>query len=57
MSTSRPCSGSHTLYNIPCACNRATADFVISSKLMGEPYERITIDGEALVVQEEAFVE
>lgn len=26
------------LYNIPCACNRATADFVISSHLMRERY-------------------
>ncbi len=28
------------LYNIPTACNRATADFLISSPLMVEPYER-----------------
>ncbi len=27
------------LYNIPTACNRATADFIISSPLMGEDYE------------------
>jgi methylglyoxal synthase len=26
------------LYNIPTACNRASADFVISSQLMGEQY-------------------
>ena len=32
------------LYNIPTACNRATADFLISSPLMGEPYERIVPD-------------
>jgi len=28
------------LYNIPIACNRSTADFMISSKLMDENYER-----------------
>ena len=27
------------LYNIPTACNRSTADFLISSQLMGENYE------------------
>ncbi len=27
------------VYNIPIACNRATADFVISSRLLGEKYE------------------
>jgi methylglyoxal synthase len=32
------------LYNIPTACNRATADFLISSPLMGEAYERIVPD-------------
>ena len=26
------------VYNIPTACNRATADFMISSPLMNEPY-------------------
>jgi methylglyoxal synthase len=26
------------LYNIPTACNRATADFIVSSHLMAEPY-------------------
>ena len=28
------------LYNIPIACNRATADFMISSPLLKEKYER-----------------
>jgi len=28
------------LYNIPTACNRSTADFIISSPLMGLEYER-----------------
>jgi len=32
------------LYNIPTACNRSTADFVISSPLMDEEYDRIQID-------------
>lgn len=30
-----------TVWNIPIACNRATADFVISSPLLSEDYERI----------------
>jgi len=30
------------VWNIPVACNRATADFLISSPLMREPYERAT---------------
>jgi methylglyoxal synthase len=29
------------LYNIPTACNRATADFLISSPFMNHPYARI----------------
>lgn len=29
------------VYNIPIACNRATADFLISSQLMDKEYERI----------------
>jgi methylglyoxal synthase len=28
------------VWNIPVACDRATADYVISSPLMTEPYER-----------------
>lgn len=32
------------LYNIPTACNRATADFLISSPLLSEPYQRILKD-------------
>ena len=32
------------LYNIPTACNRSTADFVISSPLMEEEYDRIQTD-------------
>ena len=28
------------VYNVPIACNRATADFVLSSPLMGEEYHR-----------------
>ena len=32
------------LYNIPTACNRSTADFLISSPLMAEPYERIQLE-------------
>ncbi len=32
------------LYNIPTACNRSTADFLISSPLMHQPYRRISPD-------------
>ena len=28
------------VYNVPIACNRATADFLLSSPLMDEEYER-----------------
>lgn len=35
------------LYNIPTACNRTTADFIISSPLMSQDYDRIQIDYEA----------
>lgn len=32
------------VWNIPVACDRATADFVISSPLMREPYQRLMPD-------------
>jgi methylglyoxal synthase len=32
------------LYNIPTACNRSTADFLISSPLLNSPYEPILKD-------------
>lgn len=32
------------LYNVPTACNRATADFMISSHLLNEKYEPILSD-------------
>lgn len=32
------------LYNIPTACNRSTADFVISSPLFSSRYEQVTED-------------
>lgn len=34
------------VYNIPIACNRASADFIISSHLMNEAYGRIVVDYE-----------
>jgi methylglyoxal synthase len=33
-----------TVYNVPMATNRASADFMISSPLMTEPYERKLVD-------------
>ncbi|MDZ7291537.1 MAG: methylglyoxal synthase [candidate division KSB1 bacterium] len=35
------------VWNIPVACNRASADFMISSHLMNEEYERLLVDYEA----------
>ncbi|HKY84755.1 MAG TPA: methylglyoxal synthase [Anaerolineales bacterium] len=32
------------LYNVPTACNRSTADFLISSPLMTREYDRIQLD-------------
>jgi len=32
------------VWNIPVACNRASADFIISSPLMSEEYERLVPD-------------
>lgn len=32
------------VYNIPVACNRASADFLISSDLMDEEYDRFLVD-------------
>lgn len=32
------------VWNIPVACNRSSADFLITSPLMSEPYRRLTPD-------------
>lgn len=32
------------LYNIPVACNRSSADFIISSELMDDEYDRFLVD-------------
>jgi methylglyoxal synthase len=37
------------VWNIPVACNRATADFLISSPLMDEEYDRLVPDYEGYV--------
>jgi methylglyoxal synthase len=37
------------LYNIPTACNRATADFLVSSTLIGQEYTPVTKDYEAYI--------
>jgi methylglyoxal synthase len=34
------------VWNIPIACNRASADFMISSPLMGQEYQRLVVDYE-----------
>ena len=35
------------VWNIPIACNRASADFMISSPLMGQEYQRLVVDYES----------
>ena len=37
------------LYNIPTACNRATADFLVSSSLMGQKYASVTNNYESYI--------
>jgi methylglyoxal synthase len=39
------------VWNIPIACNRATADFMISSPLMTGEYEHVAPDYEAYVTR------
>ena len=39
------------VWNIPAACNRATADYMISSPLMGSDYERLVPDYEAYLAR------
>jgi methylglyoxal synthase len=41
------------VYNIPVACNRASADFIISSHLMSTEYPRELIDYEERIVRPE----
>ena len=40
------------VYNIPIACNRSSADFLLSSTLMSEMYERRLMDYETLLSTE-----
>ena len=37
------------VYNIPIACNRSSADFLLSSTLMAETYERLVVEPESRV--------
>jgi methylglyoxal synthase len=37
------------LYNIPTACNRATADFIVSSSLIGQEYIPVTKNYESYI--------
>jgi methylglyoxal synthase len=39
------------IHNIPVACNRATADFIISSPLMKEEYRHLTMGIEDLAIR------
>jgi methylglyoxal synthase len=36
------------LYNIPTACNRATADFLVAAPLFHQPYQRLVTDHAAV---------
>ncbi len=38
------------VYNIPIACNRASADFIVSSHLLNEQYPRIVVDYESIQI-------
>jgi methylglyoxal synthase len=40
------------LCNIPTACNRTTADFLISSSLQGQEYTPVTKDYESYITQD-----
>ena len=40
------------LYNVPTACNRATADFLISSSLIGQEYTSVTKDYESYITRD-----
>lgn len=40
------------LYNLPIACNRSTADFIISSPLLAKPYEPVMTDYGAYIERE-----
>jgi methylglyoxal synthase len=43
------------VHNVPIACNRSTADFVLSSPLLGEVYRRVSAgDGDAVSADEVA---
>ena len=45
------------VYNVPIACNRATADFILSSPLMREDYRRLlTVDDDVSRRPDEASV-
>ena len=39
------------LYNVPTACNRATADFLISSSLIGQEYTSVTKNYESYITR------
>jgi len=43
------------VYNIPIACNRSTADFIISSPLLSQPYTPIVKDYSAHVERKVTF--
>lgn len=40
------------LYNIPTACKRATADFLISSSLIGKEYTYVTKNYESYITRD-----
>ncbi len=45
------------VWNIPVACNRASADFIITSPLMDEEYERFVPDYDAMSADTGLYVD
>ena len=45
------------VWNVPVACNRASADFIITSPLMNEEYERFVPDYDAIAAETGLYVE
>lgn len=45
------------VWNVPVACNRASADFIITSPLMTEPYQRLVPDHDRIAATVDASID